>query len=602
MDDFFLADPDAKRPSQNKRKRAPQASKGSVRRSKREEDEDSEDEVGAGTIDDMDLEGDRGTEEEDSGEEDRRETAAQKRLRLAKRYLAKVREEAADVGEVDAAQLDRDIIANRLRDEALESIGKLFHAIADKYANIDLADPSRVRTFKSGKNHQLSITSVAIAIPSIHRPNTPHQSASHRKPIYIYSASKDASIVKWDFWTGKRLHFIPGGLKPTKKLIAAYGTKMPALHVGHKDHILSIAASSDGQFLATAGRDKAIHIWSVGEDKHLGSFTQHRDAVSSVTFRKGHNQLYSASFDRTIKLWNVDEMAYVETLYGHQDQITCIDTLARERCITCGARDRTVRLWKIIEESQLIFRGGGSGTVHAAGEDLVVMDGVRKVPKVEKQANAAGGSLDAVALIDEELFISGSDTGAISLWTLNRKKPLFTKLRAHGPGSRVKSANPEGDNGEEDKVEDVDSSDGKCWITALATVRYSDLFASGAGDGYIRLWKLSKDKRRFALLGSIPMPGFVNSLVFFEAPPMPTSLDKDADTIATTNSNPSTAASRLARARAAIAKGELTNKPLQKDVLYLAVGLGQEHRLGRWWRDKRAKNSVKIISLAPEHN
>jgi ribosomal RNA-processing protein 9 len=63
--------------------------------------------------------------------------------------------------------------------------------------------------------------------------------------------------------------------------------------------------------------DKKIHIWSVKEDKHLGSFTQHRDAVSGLVFSGGRsNQLYSCAYDRTIKLWNVDEMSYIETLYG----------------------------------------------------------------------------------------------------------------------------------------------------------------------------------------------------------------------------------------------------------------------------------------------
>lgn len=252
-------------------------------------------------------------------------------------------------------------------------------------------------------------------------------------------------------------------------------------------------------FQATGGRDQTIHIWSVEEDKHLGTFKQHRDAIAGLSFRKGQNQLYSASFDRTIKLWNVDEMAYVETLYGHQDQITSIDTLARERCVTSGSRDRTCRMWKIVEESQLIFRGGGSGRADAAGEDLVVMDGVKKVPKADTQAGQAGGSLDTVAMLDEEHFVSGSDTGAISLWNINRKKPLFTKLRAHGTGSKLKFGD------QADALPNDVTQNGCGWITALAAVRYSDLFASGAGDGYIRLWKVADGKRRFQMMNCIPM-------------------------------------------------------------------------------------------------
>ncbi len=107
--------------------------------------------------------------------------------------------------------------------------------------------------------------------------------------------------------------------------------------------------------------------------------------------------------DRTIKLWNVDELAYIETLFGHQDNITAIDTLQRERCVTSGARDRTVRMWKILEESQLVYRAGSGNNT---GEEV---EGSFK--KDTKKARPYGGSLDAVALIDEDHFVSGSDSG-----------------------------------------------------------------------------------------------------------------------------------------------------------------------------------------------
>ncbi|KAI8998193.1 WD40-repeat-containing domain protein [Gaertneriomyces semiglobifer] len=622
MDEFFVTDdPDAPRLSQKKRKRAQLAAKQQVAKRKKGSDDESDD----GAIDDLDLSHHRKGDGSDSDASDQ-ETAAEKRLRLAKRYIAKVREEAgAEEGEVDAADLDRDIIAQRLKNDALEAQGRLSFTIAEKYANVNFADPSRIRLFKSGKKlHTLSVTAVAVAIPAKEK-LAPHGS----KPIYVYSASKDAGVVKWDYWTGKKVHFVPGGLKLTKKISKAYSTKLISQHKGHRDEVLCLAASTDGQFvvsivslnlhqsdpllrkvertpvvipsvgcsstssitscnamqsfptsiralsldchisrliiqncaathiaLATGGKDKLINIWSVKDDSHIATFSQHRDSVTGLAFRLNHNQLYSASSDRTIKLWNIDLLSYVETLYGHQDAITNIDALARERCVSTGSRDRTCRLWKIVEESQLIFRGGGTVSSFAAGEDLVVMDGLRKT---EKQATQAGGSLDAIAMLDEEHFVSGSDTGAISLWNVNRKKPLFTKLRAHGPGSRAFLPGSDA----------FGIGEGApAWITCLATVRYSDMFASGSGDGWIRLWKVGDGKKKFSLLACIPMTGFVNSLSFFEAPVVDTTMTSDQ-----------------------------ASKASRKDVLHLAVGVGQEHRLGRWWRDKTAKNGVAIVTL-----
>ena len=281
-----------------------------------------------------------------------------------------------------------------------------------------------------------------------------------------------------------------GGVKQTQKVKQFLGNRK-IKHTGHVGPITAIAASSDGQFIATGGVDKSIHIWSVSENKHLHAFVQHRDTVSSLAFRQGQNQLYSSSHDRTIKLWNVDEMAYIETLFGHQDRVMAIDTLTRERCVTCGARDRTVRLWKIVEESQLVFRGGGSGEY---GDDTIKLEGAGKqllkakdaknaTPlnenKKKKIAGAFGGSIDCVAMIDEEYFLSGSDSGAISLWNMNRKKPIYTRLRAHGKETKTVAIEQLEGAVPTKAGTVVDSELGCNWVVSLAAVPYTDMFASG---------------------------------------------------------------------------------------------------------------------------
>lgn len=76
-------------------------------------------------------------------------------------------------------------------------------------------------------------------------------------------------------------------------------------------------------------------------------------------------------------------MSYVETLYGHQSNIHDLDALTRERCITASF-DKTVRVWKIVEETQLQFTGG----VH---------------------------SIECVSLINEEMFVSGTQEGYVTM-------------------------------------------------------------------------------------------------------------------------------------------------------------------------------------------
>lgn len=137
-------------------------------------------------------------------------------------------------------------------------------------------------------------------------------------------------------------------------------------------------------------------------------------------------------------------------------------------------------MWKIPEESQLIFRG----TVNAVDNLDELQDDTTK-----KDKGSSGASIDVVALLDEDSFISGGDNGSISLWNAGKKKPLYTKMRAHGG---VKS-------GPDSEIEVCK------WICSLAVVPFTDLFCSGSGDGYIRMWKLNDNKRSFSALMNIPM-------------------------------------------------------------------------------------------------
>jgi ribosomal RNA-processing protein 9 len=153
-----------------------------------------------------------------------------------------------------------------------------------------------------------------------------------------------------------------------------------------------------------------------------------------------------------------------------------------------------------VEESQLIFRGGGSGEIAKdLAEGLLLPSELGDAKKMAKKDGGIqfGGSIDVVAMLDEEYFVSGTDNGAISLWNIGRKKPLYTRIKAHG-GDGTKS----NDDMEIDKSPaSVDCN----WIISLTVVRYSDMFASGSCDGFVRLWKLQENKRAFSLLTSIPM-------------------------------------------------------------------------------------------------
>lgn len=128
-------------------------------------------------------------------------------------------------------------------------------------------------------------------------------------------------------------------------------------------------------------------------------------------------------------------MGYVETLFGHQAPVLSIDSLMRETAVSVGGRDKSVRYWKIPEETQLVLRGGGkSGWEDVlAGEDGMDVDGQggsrtrRGKGRGKQEETFMEGSIECVAMIDEETFLSGGDSGyVLSLFipnTLNTRTP-----------------------------------------------------------------------------------------------------------------------------------------------------------------------------------
>jgi ribosomal RNA-processing protein 9 len=493
----------------------------------------------------------QGVEEEASSSEDENETAAERRLRLAERYLENIREEVDPAG-FDAADIDRDLIAERLRDDAAESKGKIYRHIASEHA----FPTASHTTFRAD---QFCPTSIATA------------------PPYMYTVAKDVTIAMWEI---PDPHAVESGPKPTNitqrrkpKLLKCYKFRRngnDGRYIGHTAPILCIAASSSGKYLATGGEDKKLIIWDAIELRPLKVFSQHRDVILGVSFRRNTHTLFSASADRTIKIWSLDEMAYIETLFGHQDQVVDIVGLASEKCISVGARDRTARLWKVIEESQLVFRGGGSGSA--------------KENKGDGRASVEG-TIDRVAMVDEDMFVTGSDNGSISLWNAQRKKAVYTVTLAHGLDPQLSPEEASVDLEPDPKVPGRPQAR---WITALATLPYTDLILSGSWDGLIRVWKISQDKRRIERIGAVACSenetGAINGDADME-------LDGQSPT-------------RQHQPNIPVVRGLINDISVfergdrGKDGLCIVAAVSKEHRLGKWRMSKKGRCEGVVFEVS----
>ncbi|GFZ51616.1 hypothetical protein JCM24511_09383 [Saitozyma sp. JCM 24511] len=521
----------------------------SSRQSARDEDlsSDAEGEGGGVDLDDMDFR--RGRNDDamsDGGLIDEIETAAEKRVRLAKGYLAKVREEVAaaqDDADYDAAEIDRELIASRLQHDVAEAEGRIHTYLASH-----LAEPvTHFITMPS----QLP-TSVALT------------------PSSLWVSTKRGTISRYSLPSLRKVG------KPFGQ--ARAGPSMTEVE-GHRGEILCLAASEDGRWLVSGGRDKAIGVWDVSGDQPAwkAGMRGHKDAVTSVALPPLNNQSHhvlSASLSRHLALHSLATLSVIDTFFGHQDSITSVSSLKPTIAVTAGSRDRTCRWWKVEEEVQLVFRGGGKsferdGT--SAETSGAVEEAPNKASRKGKGREFIEGSIDCVCMLDDEHFVSGGDSGTIALWHTGKKKPIFSISFAHGT-----QALPSDDQ----------QLSGARWITSLAALRGTDLFASGSWDGQIRLWALDPSLRSFSLVKTIPVDGFVNGISLLALP------EASVDSSKWPSDRPPTPQSPT------LAPTDGVRGQREKQEIMLIAAVAREPRLGRWMRSEEGvRNGVFVAHL-----
>tara|TARA_R110002050_G_scaffold240128_1_gene376357 strand:+ start:91 stop:765 length:675 start_codon:yes stop_codon:yes gene_type:complete len=216
-----------------------------------------------------------------------------------------------------------------------------------------------------------------------------------------------------------------------------------------------------------------------------------------------------------------------------------LDCLQRERAVTCG-RDSTTRVWKIIEETQLLYKGGQVG------------------------------SMDALTLLSPEHWLTGGEDGSVAMWHGKKKKPVIVSRNVDGQAQEMcqqmngltsspssPSLTGESNSGASSSGKNRGSKASivpfEQWITAIAACPLTDLAAVGTSSGKLSFWRAhaarDAENCKLEMVRCVSLQGFVNSIAFSRS-------------------------------------GE-----------FVVVGLGQEHRLGRWSRQPHARNCLVIIAL-----
>lgn len=311
-----------------------------------------------------------------------------------------------------------------------------------------------------------------------------------------------------------------------------------------------------------------------------------RDSITCICLSSKGNILYSGSKDGSIVKWSLKERAKLKVLKRRAQNgiksVRCMATCTDGKFLVVGdngCKDiivfcgESLNLIKKLQGhrgivSGLVFRRD-THTLYSASEDRSVkvwnLDDMAYVESLFGHQNSIT-SIDALSR--ERAITSGGFDGSIRIWKIVEESQLI--FNGHGGSiDAVKLINEEnffscGDDGQlcvwgclkKKPLCSVPEAHGKdetsgqpMWISSIATLLNTDLVASGSQNGEIKLWQCGDSFKSLSPLFTVKLVGFINSLAF------------------------------------------------TPDGNNLIAGVGQEHRLGRWWRIPEAKNSIVIVPL-----
>ncbi|ORZ19470.1 WD40-repeat-containing domain protein [Absidia repens] len=261
---------------------------------------------------------------------------------------------------------------------------------------------------------------------------------------------------------------------------------------GHKDMIICLDRSKDGNVLVTGSKDKTARIWKINlnatdySERYtcVGTCVGHTESIGAIAFaRKSTNFMITGSQDRTIKYWNLRDVNFnmnnethqPRSLYTHQAHEKDINTISiapNDRLFATGSQDKLAKVWNV-DTGELI----GTCKGHKRGVWCVRFSNVEQVLATSsgdktikiwslkdftclKTFEGHSNSVLRVDFLTAGLqLVSGGSDGLVKLWTIKTNECVGT----------------------------LDNHTEKVW--ALAVRKDEKIISSAGADSVINFWE-----------------------------------------------------------------------------------------------------------------
>ena len=168
----------------------------------------------------------------------------------------------------------------------------------------------------------------------------------------IAVGGRDGTITLWDATTGEKGKTLTDGNAPMPvpvPLVRAqdlkFGDEHLPLPVDRSRHVLALAFSADGTWLASGSKDTVARLWDTAGTEAPIVLQQHIGWINALAFSPDGRMLASGDTDTAVHVWDTTSGALLTTFQGHLSGIVALRFSPDSRILASGSVDGTVRFW-----------------------------------------------------------------------------------------------------------------------------------------------------------------------------------------------------------------------------------------------------------------
>ncbi|XP_055836386.1 uncharacterized protein LOC129905001 [Solanum dulcamara] len=193
--------------------------------------------------------------------------------------------------------------------------------------------------------------------------------------------------------------------------------------------------NTQGEFLATAGRDMKVLIWELGNNS-FSSREGHTQGITDVRFRPNSMMFATSSFDKTVKIWDAAEPSKTyRNLDGHDGHVMSVDYHpTKDGLLSSCDHKNEIRLWDVNRlNCQLILKGGSKqvrfqpqlGNLLASSTENIINIFDIETNNIQKRVQGHVNNVSSICWDRTGNYLASVSEDSARIWSISDGKCIF---------------------------------------------------------------------------------------------------------------------------------------------------------------------------------